>query len=111
MVLSEQESLLSRWVDLPRRVLLGVKKKQLQAVEIVAEEALTDQVKRLNRFGPEPDITSYEKAGVAQVFSLMLRAISRQRIESEGRANFPGRPKQAARVRGEGMSQARGARN
>lgn len=97
--------------DLPRRTLTGMKKRELWPVSMVAEDTLTEFRNRQNGYGAEPDENLYERASEATAFSLMERAVSRGRIEAEGRANFPGRPKPAARVRGQDMSQARGARN
>jgi hypothetical protein len=113
MVLSEQESLslLRRLVSLPRRTLLGMKQRELRPVAGVAADTLTEFYNRQNGYGVEPDEDLYGRASEATEFSLMERAVSRQRIESEGRANFPGRPKPAARGKGKRMSQARGARN
>lgn len=111
MALSEQESLLRRLIGLPRRTLTEMKQGELMPVLGVAEDTLAEFRNRQNGYGAEPDAVLYGRASEATAFSLMQRAVSRDRIEAEGRANPPGRPKVAARVRGEDMSQARGARN
>ncbi|MEK7091251.1 MAG: hypothetical protein AAB887_01945 [Patescibacteria group bacterium] len=98
-------------VKKPRRVLGGMKEGDLRAVDGEAIGVEIEAGNRMNGYGPEPDVDLFERWCVARVLKLMVRAIRRNRIENEGRGNYPGRPKPASRRRGEDMSNARGAKN
>lgn len=99
------------FVNKPRRVLGGMKEREIQEVCLETAGIENEARNRLNGYGSEPDGELFAKYGVAIVIGLMVRAIRRNRIESEGRGSYPGRPKPAARRRGENMSRARGAEN
>lgn len=98
-------------VNRPRRVLGGMKEIDLRVADMEAEGIETEAGNRLNGYGSEPDVDLFERWCVARVLKLMVRAVRRDRIESEGQGNRPGRPKPASRRRGADMSHARGAKN
>ena len=88
-----------------------MKEKEMKELSLEAEKIGNEARNRLNGYDLEPDADLFERLCVARVFELMVRAVRRKRIESEGRGSYPGRPKPAARRRGENMSRARGAEN
>ncbi len=98
-------------VKQPRRVLSGMREGDLRVADGEATGVEIEACNRLNGYGSEPDVDLFERWCMARVLKLMVRAVRRKRIENEGRGNFPGRPKPAARRRGENMSHARGAEN
>ena len=115
MAFPEQVLDIRKLVSLPRRRLGNMRERSLFPAESKANQILTEMRNRLNGRGPEPDADLYERASEAIEFDLEMRAIERQKIESAAAAGkynlYPGRPKVASKIRGENMSEARGARN